>query len=213
MSQTKSGNPSTKHPVYNMTWKRALKIERIARLSIDPANYTNAQIANFMGCTEQTIILIRRLPEYQAKMLALTTAVTSPWDADILADSENAREELKAQIPSAMMVIKNSLYSKNENLRFKAALEILDRDGTLGKVSKTSITLSEKAPTDVDKNTAGTLLALLGAAPINSNDASIITGEFTTNAATHRAQEQALAEKNTEELLDAFNNLNTTKPN
>ena len=41
-----------------MTWKRALKIERIARLSADPAGYNNDQIANMLNCTPQTIVII-----------------------------------------------------------------------------------------------------------------------------------------------------------
>ena len=75
--KTPLGNNSAKHPTYGMTWKRAMKIERIARLSVDPAGYTNDQIGNMLGVTPQTVVLIRQLPEYHAKAIELLSGVTS----------------------------------------------------------------------------------------------------------------------------------------
>lgn len=167
---TNSGQ-STRHPFMKMTWKRALKIERVARLVMDTTGYTNAQIANHLRCTEQTIILIKQQPEFHAKMLELSSGVLSEYDKDLRAEELNAREELKSMVPSALMVIRNALLSKNESIRLKASMEVMDREGHLAKVSKSSVSLDIKPDLNVDPQVQSNLLALLAGAPTRSEDA------------------------------------------
>lgn len=185
MSTQNPATPTTMHPYYKMTWKRALKIERIARLSLDPAGYTNEQIGNHLGCTAQTIVIIRQLPEYQAKMLELSSGVVSMYDQQLREETENARAELRSMVPSAMMVIRNALLSKNEAMRFKAATEVMDREGNLAKVSKTSVSLEKNPDMRVDPDVAQNLMQLLTNAPIltHSQEITAATGGFTSSSA------------------------------
>jgi hypothetical protein len=204
------------HPKLRMTWKRALKIEKVARLVADPAGYSNEQIANHLGCTAQTIVLIKQLPEFHAKMIEVMSGVTSVYDQDLRQDTDNAREELKSMVPSAMMVIRNALLSKNENLRTKAAFEVLDREGTMAKVSKSSVALVQNPDLNVDPSVQSNIMSLLMNAPIIANAAgpeaiSLATsGGFTQTAKEAGIQQIELGEASEEQLesLDI-----KTKPN
>jgi hypothetical protein len=185
---TPKGNNSAKHPTLRMTWKRALKIEKIARLSADPAGYTNEQIANHIRCTPQTIVLVRQLPEYHAKMIEVTSGITSLYDQDLRQDTDNAREELKSMVPSAMMVIRNALLSKNENIRLKAATEIFDREGSHAKISKSSVSITNAPEMRGDPSVVSNIMQLLASAPIsNGSDLTALdvtlSGGFTSSAA------------------------------
>ena len=216
------GRPSALHPRLGMTWKRAKKIEVIARLSLDPANYTNEQIANHLGCNKQTVVLIRQLPAYHAKMIELQTNLTSPYDLDIRTNSENMRDELKSMIPSSMMVIRNALTGKHgPALQYKAALEVFDREGTMAKVSKSSVTVEQKPNMQVDPQVQQNLLSLLASAPVNTPiaDITIASGSsssaFTTSAAGAVAIVKGMSESNTEKTLEALVqvDLSNQKPN
>lgn len=210
-----NNKPSAMHPRLKMTWKRALKIERIARLSLDPAGYSNEQIANHLGCDKQTVVLIRQLPEYHAKMLELASGVLSHHDAELRMDIDNARSELRSMIPSSMMVIRDALLNrKNPNLQFKAALEVMDREGSMAKVSKSSVTVETKPNMAVDPTVASNLMQLLASAPRSTNDSSISasTGGFTVSASAAGAQQITMSEDNTEKTLEELD-LSNSKPN
>lgn len=204
MATTPLGNNSAKHPVLNMTWKRALKIERVARLSIDPAMYSNEQIGNMMNCTAQTVVLIRQLPAYHAKMIEVTSGITSQWDQTLREDTEASKAEMKSMVPSAMMVIRNALLSKNEGIRMKAAMEVFDREGTHAKVSKSSVAVTTVPNMASDPNVVSNLMQLLSAAPQSGGGAEIsaATGGFTMSAQDAGAQQVSMAQDNTEQTLE-----------
>jgi hypothetical protein len=198
-----------------MTWKRAMKIERIARLSLDPVGYTIAQIANHLGIATHTVAMIRQMPAYHAKMLELSSGILSIHDADLRQDIDSMRAELKSMVPSAIMVIRDAvLNKKNPALQFKAAQEIMDREGTLAKVSKSSVQVEQKPNTNVDPTIMGNLMSLLASAPRSGdgNLTSASTGGFTMNAEQASAQQITMAEDNTVKSLEELD-LSQAKPN
>jgi len=212
MAPANTNNPSALHPTLKMTWKRALKIERIARLSLDPAGYSNEQIANHLGINKQTVVLVRQLPEYHAKMIELASGVVSAYDQQLRQDIDNSREELRSMIPSSMMVIRDSILGKyGPNLRFKAALEVMDREGTLAKVSKSSVTVETKPNMAVDQSVANNLMALLAGAP-KSTSMNEAAGGFTVSAGAAGEQMRGMSEENTEKTLEELD-LSLQKPN
>lgn len=204
MATTPLGNNSAMHPTLRMTWKRALKIERIARLSADAAGYSNEQIANFVGCDKQTVVLIRQLPAYHAKMMEIVSNITSVHDSDLRQNEDNMKDELRAMVPSSMMVIRNALSGKlGAGLQYKAALEVMDRDGTNAKVSRSSVSVEVKPALAIDANVASNLMQLLTSAP-SSNAPVLEATPFTTNAQEALSQQVTMADDNTEASLEAL---------
>lgn len=211
--KTPLGNNSTKHPGYGMTWKRAMKLERIARLVADPAGYTNEQIANMLNCDKQTIVYIKQTPAFHAKMLEVSTGITSDWDADLRQDAENSRAELRSMMPSALLVIRNAIMSNNPQMQRWAASEILDREGTHAKVSKSSVSVVTQPNMTVDASVASNIMALLASAPVTGPGAETVaaTGGFTSTAQVAGEQQKTMAD-DAESALDSLD-LDTTKPN
>jgi hypothetical protein len=197
-----------------MTWKRALKIEKIARLTADPAGYSNEQIGNHLNCTAQTVVYIKQLPEFHAKMIEVMSGITSAYDQDLRTDTDNARDELKSMVPSAMMQIRNSLLSKNEHIRIKAAFEVLDREGTMAKVSKSSVSLVPNPDLKLDPSVQSNIMALLMAAPIIQQGAgeveAVSSVGFTLTAKESSIQQVSLEEDSVDQLADLESK---TKPN
>lgn len=209
MAQTISGKTAM-HPQLKMTWKRAMKIEKVARLTLHPAGYSNEQIANFLGCDKQTVVLIRQIPQYHAKMIELQTGLTSSWDAEIRTDTEAARAELRSMLPGSMMVIRDAIQGKfGSALQFKAAQEVMDREGTLAKVSKSSVSVETKPNMVSDPNVVANLMSLLTGAP---NAASTISADFTISAQDAGIQQQGMSEDNTQDTLNKLD-LSGSKPN
>jgi hypothetical protein len=204
---------SAMHPNLRMTWKRAMKLEKVARLVADPAGYSNEQIANHLKCSAQTIVLIKQMPAFHAKMIEVMSGVTSEYDEDLRSETENAREELKSMLPSSMMVIRNALLSKNENVRVKAAFEVLDREGTMAKVSKSSVSVTTVPDVTADPTIQNNIMQLLAQAPLinpSGPEAISMSGGFTQSAAAAGKQQIALDEVG-EELLEELDI--QTKPN
>jgi hypothetical protein len=209
MAQTISGKTAM-HPHLKMTWKRAMKIEKVARLSLHPAGYSNEQIANFLGCDKQTVVLIRQIPQYHAKMIELQSGLTSSWDQELRTDSDNARAELKSMLPGSMMVIRDAIQGKfGAALQFKAAQEVMDREGTLAKVSKSSVSVETKPNMVSDPNVVSNLMALLSGAPSVSDKMS---ADFTISAQDAGIQQQGMSEDNTQDTLNKLD-LSNQKPN
>lgn len=200
------GNPSALHPVLKMTYKRAAKIERIARLTLDPSGFTNEQIANILGVNKQTVVLIRQLPAFHAKVAELQSGVLSHYDMDLRANIENARDEIKQMIPIALNTIKNAAMGKHgPALAFKAAQEILDREGNLAKVSKSEVKVTNPPNLEADPTIIGNIITMLAHETAKGSDPA---SSFTKNAAESLTTEGRA--KQVEELLDSIDTSSTT---
>lgn len=205
---TISGRTTT-HPNMRMTWKRALKIERIVRLTIDPAQYTNEQIANHLRVSVATIVLVKQTPQFHSKMLEVTSNVMSDHDAEIRQDTEAMKQELRSMVPSAMMVIRNAVSGRmGPQAQYKASLEVLDRDGAIAKVSRTQVSVTTPPSMVIDASITNNLIALLQSAPTANSD------PFTTNSAEALGQQKAMAISNeeTDQQLEDID-LSDRKPN
>jgi hypothetical protein len=206
------GKPSALNPRLQMTYKRMLKIERIARLTLDPSGFSNAQIANMLNCHQQTVVLVRQLPEFHAKVMELSCGVLSSYDAQLRANIDNARQELRDMVPTAMNVIKAAALGKlGAQLQYKAATDILDREGNLAKVSKTSVSIEQVPNMQVDPLVAANLLSLLSnAPPIQEAPCTSTPNAFTKSGAQSEITKFELSDIQTEESLDRM--LDAIKP-
>jgi hypothetical protein len=146
---TPKGNYSAKiRPGY--TFKRHLKMEKIARLS---ALLPDAQIALILGCTVVRIRQIKATPEYVAKVTEIQTGIVSDLDHHLRTDTENFAAEVKEMMPEALLALRDTLQDKsNPRLRLEAAKQVLDREGTTAIISKTKVTQVHEF--DFSQNTA-----------------------------------------------------------
>lgn len=189
------GRPSALHPRLKMTYKRMIKIERIARLTLDPSGFNNDQIANHLGIHRQTVVYIRQLPAFHAKIAELQSGVLSHYDADLRSNIDNARQELRDMIPLALNVIRDAAMGKKGHaLQFKAATEIMNREGNLAPVSKSEVKVERVPVLEADPTVVSSLLDLLNSAPATKQI------DFTVSA---QASNQPTHNKSVEELLDS----------
>lgn len=188
-----------------MTYKRVRKLEAIARLTLDPSGFTNEQIANMLNCHKQTIVMIRQLPEFHAKIMELSSGVLSQYDAQLRENVDNMRQEIRSMVPSALNAIKSAVLGlSGPNLQFKAAQEILDREGNLAKVSKTSVSFEKTPNMQVDPTVASNLMALLASAPpISTLECEVTPNAFTQSGGIAESRAFDLSQVDANALLDA----------
>ena len=119
--------------------RKRMKMERIARLEL--LGYSDPEIAMHLGCTANYVSVLRMQPEFVQIRLELGSGLLASLTNDLEEDIKASQFELKALVPAAINVIKNTIYDQNTppKLKYEAAKEILDREGSLAKVSKTEI--------------------------------------------------------------------------
>jgi len=177
MPLTKKGNLSTKHP-NGGTWRRHLRIESIVRL--DVGGFNDTEIAISQGVTPQYVNMLKRTPQYIAKRTEIATGVIAKEDLFLRENIENGHAELRHMVPTALLALRDSLHDKmNPKLRFEAAKEILDREGSLAKVSKSQVLVRNEYDYSEDDLVEGDLLAALNGIqappPINGDAANIFS--------------------------------------
>ncbi len=158
------------------TYKRFMRMERAARLALDPAGYTIAEIAQHMGVAPITVSQWTMDPAYHNIVRELQTGVIAEDDRILRQNHDMQREELEAMLPMALMGLRNALFSKNENIKMKAIAEVMDRDGKFAKVSKTSVKL-DTSPDLKEVNQIGNELAALLAMGSNSSGFTVTAVE------------------------------------
>jgi hypothetical protein len=184
------------------TWQRHIRIERLARLCA-VGTYTNDEIAIAMGVTPQTVSNLKMTPEFRAKMIELTTGVISQFDKDLREVESNQIDELASMVPTALLVLRNSLLSKNQAIAFRAAEAVMDRNGALAKVSRVNVSHEDKPNRDRVNNTAADILALLGrvVGQEEGSNAEQLINSFTVSAAAASEQVKAMGENIDEATL------------
>jgi hypothetical protein len=136
---TPAGNLSSKK-MQGKTYKRHLRIERIARLSLQVPPLKDEEIAISQGVTKQYISMLRRTPEYIGIRTQLLTGVMAQENRYLYENLEENQDIIKSFVPEAMQALYDTLLDRsNPGLRLKAAESVLDREGSIAKISKTEI--------------------------------------------------------------------------
>jgi hypothetical protein len=200
MLNTASGAGSAKFS-RGHTWKRHLRIEGICRLecqTVNGAHLSREEIALAMGISPVTLDFIRKTPEYHAKMIEVSTGQISHVDKQLRDIADNQRLELEAMVPQALLNLRTAMLSRNEVVKMKATMEVLDREGTLAKVSKMSVTHEVKPDLTGINATASTIMGLLNQRTIVVKDdgsvdsvqtaAESLINSFTVSASDASAQ-------------------------
>jgi hypothetical protein len=167
--KTPTGKVSSKFAA-GRTWKRQMRIERAVRLEM-MGMFSEEEISAQIGITKQALQYIKKTPSYLSKRVALSSGIVAVMDSELLLTRENLKQEVQEMIPSALIVLRNTILagaragsSLNERkLAVSVSQDMLDREGTLAKVSKTSVTLEKETSLKDYDSTADAMLAVLTA--------------------------------------------------
>lgn len=211
--------------------RRHMKMEHIARLEL--AGYNDTSISVALNVSRSWISVLRSTPEFIAIRIALASGILQSQTNDLEEDVKAAYEELRATVPAAFNVLKNALYNPDrsplaQRLRMEAAKEVLDREGSLAKISKTEI--KTKATLDFSSNDA-LATDLLSALQQVSAPANRVGGEtsssqtlseakptptiddlmkhFSTSAASGDREESEQKAQDIFKVLDSFDKLDS----
>lgn len=143
---TPTGNTSTKKAP-RFTFKRYMRIERLVRLEL--SGHTEDEMAFHQGITKVRVSQLKRTPEYISLRTQIASGIVSQADRNMMEDIEANDGLLKDMVPEALLALRDAILDRNNPaLRLRAAQDLLDREGTLAKVSKTEV----KAKMEYDYN-------------------------------------------------------------
>jgi len=195
----KAGTASAMHQ--GSQWKRILRIERAARL-LATGIYSNSEVASHIGVTPAYLSLLKQTPEFQSRMIEITTGITAQHDIDIREDVEFQKEELKSMVPMALQRLKVLALSRNENVALKANMEILDRNGEHAKVQRIAVEHKNELDHNRNQNIADEIMGVLRGQPLAPQpNVDSVMDEFTRGAADADAQIILTADVVTEDTL------------
>lgn len=181
-------------------WRRLIRIEKAALLTLK--GFPNDAIAMHLGIHPQTLIYLKQLPEFKSRMIALQTGVIEQHDLAVREDEEYQRQELKSMVPLALLKLKELAMSANQNIAYKASQDILDREGTHAKISRTAIDVKEQVNLSVVNQVATSIMDILAGVPKpaepQQDDA---TAEFTRGATDSTSQLFMMEEQINEDTL------------
>lgn len=161
------GNTSVK-PRPGRYFRRHLRMEQAARLEAS-GQYSNNEIASILGVKLVTLHQIKAQPEYLAKRAELTTGVVVDLENGLRSDAENIRREIQDMLPTALRTLRNAVQRGAINnapiqdikVGMEAAKELLDREGTFTKVSKSEVKVKTTPDLSVFERTETDLLKVL----------------------------------------------------
>lgn len=155
---TKSGKPSAKM-INGMGWRKYLKLRLIA--IYEAQCFSDTEIAFALQITPQYVRMLKNTPEYVGAKVAAATNTLTKAEKDSLDTLEARRQAIADMVPDALQVIRDTLINGNQALRFKAAQDILARQGDHAIVSRTEISLPQTENLEQHEKRVGNLLAAL----------------------------------------------------
>ena len=118
------------------SFKRQIRIEQACRL--EAALYKDAEIAEFLGLTQAGLAQLKMDPEYNEFRMQMRSGVVSRAEQELLKDQEYKYEKIRNLVPQALQNLYELAKSGNEHVKLRATTEILDREGTMAKVTRWS---------------------------------------------------------------------------
>jgi hypothetical protein len=188
-------------------------MEQLARLE-STGMYSNIQLAEFFGVVEQTIVVMKARPEYQRIRATFATGVLDTIAEEARTGIENQVQELKEMVPASLFTLRNTLVRGNRDaattherrLALDAAKEILDREGTHAKVSKSEVKVKEVPDFAAQAQLHSELSFLLQAADsarAGSTNAADALDQFVQSAGDVTAQERMASQIKLEDFNPA----------
>ena len=143
-----------------ISYKRRIRMIRAVRL--EAGLYKDNVIAALLNMTPAGLAVLKQDPEYSEVRLQVLTGVVSDAEKTLLEDTRYKHEQLRELIPQAFQNLYDLARSQNEHIKLKASTEILDREGTMSKVSRIGLAMPDQggAGTTIDDEVATNLLRI-----------------------------------------------------
>jgi hypothetical protein len=193
-----------------MGWKRRMRVQKAASLTA-LGLLSDKDIAAHIGITPAAFSVLKGTQQFKQAMIELSTGIIAQDTQAVARSHVYQKEEIADMVPLALQNLRNLALSNKPELRLKASLEILDRDGKHSKVSRTSVTVEQHVDLSTTNNIANNILGILRSqAPeqipsdmiIDAEDvASKAMNEFTRSASDADKQVEQMAETITEDTL------------
>lgn len=135
----------------------------IQAVRLEAALYKDPEIAAFLKMTPAGLAQMKMDPEYDIMRMQVASGVASSAEEELLKDQEYKYEQLRNLVPQALTNLFDLARSQNEHIKLKATSEILDREGTIAKVSRIGFAMPEQGgvATTIDNEIASNLTNLL----------------------------------------------------
>lgn len=180
--------------------RRLFKMERIARLELE--GYNDTEIGMCLGITKVYVSRLRRTPEFIQVRTQVASGVLLTLNSNTDEAIKASVEDLRQAVPNAVLILKNTMLDSklHPRIRMDAAKEIMDREGTLAKVSKSEIKETKRFSFDINDGVTGDLLQALAS---NSGKEKIEGSADFTDTAEQSAEIQTQISKSLEEVEPA----------
>lgn len=136
-------------PQSGRTFKQQKRLELIVRM--ENAAIPEGQIAAMLLITVNRLRSIRKTLEYLKARHQITLGIVVEAEASLPQIKEQRKEVLTQMLPQALQVIANVIYQPTalldtgaKKLQVSVAQDLMDREGTLAKVSKSEIKVEDK---------------------------------------------------------------------
>ncbi|HEY1644818.1 MAG TPA: hypothetical protein VGF75_00345 [Candidatus Saccharimonadales bacterium] len=184
-------------------FRRQHRMQIMARLEAT-GNYSVNQLAKHFGLQAQTICLMRAQPEYVRLRASYVTGVLDTVSDTVQTLVEYQAQELADMVPSSLRVLRDTLVRgmnqsatlAERKMALDATREVLDRNGTFAKVSKSEVHVKDVEDLNAEKQVHDELSLLLKSADAarNGDTAAAKALDAFVQAAGDRAAQDSMAE-------------------
>lgn len=129
-------------PAAGTSFRKQRRFELIARM--ENAALPEGQIALLLGISKDRLRSIKQHPDYLKARMAVTLGIIVDTDARLAEIREQRKDMLRQMLPPALQVIANAVNTPalsyaDKKLQISVAQDILDREGTFAKISRSEI--------------------------------------------------------------------------
>lgn len=129
-------------PQSGTSFRKQRRHELIARM--ENAALPEGQIAVLLGISKDRLRTIKQHPDYLKARMAITLGIIVDTDAKLAEIREQRKDMLRQMLPPALQVIANAVNTPalsyaEKKLQVAVAQDILDREGTFAKISRTEV--------------------------------------------------------------------------
>lgn len=130
-----------------ISWKAQRRIREIHAVRLAAADFYYALnpnvTAHLLNISPEDAAKARKHPSYLERIKELEQEDFSQLRKTMREDTERLRSAMSSLVPEAIEVMAKSLRSTDGQIALRAAQEVLDRDGTMPKVSRLQTTPAE----------------------------------------------------------------------